>query len=119
MSRLVASSLPTTLILFLKTLRGFLHSITLIYICTCPLFFYFFFFNLSLLVETVATSVPSRLLLEYEVLIARGKRLTEAATARLPGGLALRVKKQSSAAERVNVEYGNMFDLILWPDYSK
>ena len=74
-------------------------------------------FDFCLLVETFALSIPSHLFPEHDVIITPGVRLTEAVTARLSGGLALRVKKQwSSFVEQVHVEYDNMIVLKVSKD---
>ena len=74
-------------------------------------------FDFCLLVETFASSIPSPLFPEHDVIITPGVRLTEAVTARLSGGLALLLKKQwSSFVERVHVEYDNMIVLKVSKD---
>ena len=79
--------------------------------------FYLSAFDFCLLVETFASSIPSHLFAEHDVIITPGVRLTEAVTARLSGGLALLVKKQwSSFVERVHVEYDNMIVLKVSED---
>ena len=81
--------------------------------------FYLSAFDFCLLVETFASSIPSHLFPEHDVIITPGVRLTEVVTARLSGsgGLALLVKKQwSSFVERVHVEYDNMIVLKVSED---
>ena len=55
-------------------------------------------FDFCLLVETFASSIPSHLFPEHDVIITPGVRLTKAVTARLSGGLALLVKKSSGVS---------------------
>ena len=71
-------------------------------------------YDFVLFTETFSADFPSHLFPMYDVFISPGVRLTDSATARLSGGVAMLIKKQfANVVTRIHVELDNCIVLKL------
>ena len=74
----------------------------------CGRTFYEPCYDFVLFTETFSADFPSHLFPMYDVFISPGVRLTDSATARLSGGVAMLIKKQfANVVTRIQVELDN------------